>query len=161
VTSIPSAPGICQSSRIKSGCSSRKAQRGLAVTCGHDAKSVLLEGEREQTHDRRVVISDEDGMRTNLPRRLRGAGGWGRFGVPLDEPQFLPFGRGENIKVASSSAGAPPTPLDDAIDRFVVAERIMVSERQLLGARGDRVVDHPLGGRVAPAVFCAYSAIVY
>ena len=26
-----------------------------------------------------------------------------------------------------------------------------MSERQLLGARGDRVVDHPLGGRVAPA----------
>ena len=44
-----------------------KAQRALAVTCGHDAESVLLEGELEQTHDRRVIIGDENGMRTNVP----------------------------------------------------------------------------------------------
>ena len=49
------------------------------------------------------------------------------------------------------SAGAPATHLHDSIDRFVVAERIMVGESQSLGARGDRVVDRPLRGRVAPA----------
>ena len=128
-----------------------KAQRGLAVTCGHDAKSVLLEGEREQTHDRRVVIGDENGMRTNLPRRLRGAGRWGRLGVPLDEPQFLPFSRGENIEAAPSSAGAPATQLDDAIDRFIVAKRIMVSEAPVAWRARRPRSRPPLGGRVAPA----------
>ena len=112
-----------------------KAQRGLAVTCGHDAESVLLEGERKQTHDRRVIIGDENGMRTNLPRRLRRAGRCWRFAVAFDELQFLPFGRGENLESACGSAGAPATHLHDAIDRFVVAERIMVGESQSLGAR--------------------------
>ena len=46
------------------------------------------------------------------------------FGVAFDKPQFLPFGRGENLKSAPRSAGAPATHLNDAIDRFVVAERI-------------------------------------
>ena len=127
-----------------------KAQRGLAVTCGHDAESVLLEGEREQTQDRRVIIGDENGMRANLPHWLRRASRCRRFGVAFDEPQFLPFGRCENLESAPGSAGAPATHLHDAIDRFVVAERIMVGESQSLGARGDRVVDRPLGGRVAP-----------
>src|ERR1700730_17576032 len=128
-----------------------KAQRGLAVTCGHDAESVLLKGEREQAHDRGVIIDDENGMRTNLPRRFRREGRCRRFGVAFDEPQFLSFGRGENLESAPGSAGTPTTHLDEAIERFVVAERIMVGESQSLGARGDRVVDRPLGGRVAPA----------
>src|SRR6516165_5627672 len=32
-----------------------KAQRGLAVTYGHDVESVLLEGKREQTYDRGII----------------------------------------------------------------------------------------------------------
>src|SRR6202043_849995 len=90
-------------------------------------------------------------MRTNLPRRLRRAGRCRRFGVAFDEPQFLPFGRGENLESAPRSADTPATHLHDAIKRLVVAERIMVGESQSLGARSDRVVDRPLGGRMAPA----------
>src|SRR5262249_6013383 len=90
-------------------------------------------------------------MRTNLPRRLRCAGRCRRFSVAFDEPQFLPFGRGENLESAPGSAGAPATHLHDPIDRFVVAELIMVGESQSLGARSDRVVGRPLGGRMAPA----------
>src|SRR5262249_20894676 len=74
-----------------------------------------------------------------------------RFGVACDEPQFLPFGRSENLQSAPGSAGAPATHLNDAIDCFVVAERIMVGESQSLGARGDRVVDGPFRWRVTPA----------
>src|SRR5262244_4172298 len=90
-------------------------------------------------------------MRTNLPRQLRCAGRGRGFGVVFDEPQFLPFGRGENLESAPGSAGTLATHLYDAIDRFVVAERVMVGESESLSARGDRVVDRPLGGRVAPA----------
>ena len=90
-------------------------------------------------------------MRTYLPRRLRRAGGYSRLDVAFDEPQFLPFGRGENLECAPGSAGAPLTLLHDAIDCVIVAERIMMGESQSLGARGDRVVNRPLGGRVAPA----------
>src|SRR5262245_28845754 len=90
-------------------------------------------------------------MRTNLPRRLQRAGRYRRFGVAFDEPKFLPFGRGENLKSAPGSAGAAATHLHDAIDRFVVTQRIMVGESQSLGARGDRVVDRPLRRSVAPA----------
>src|SRR5262249_38141584 len=103
-----------------------KAQRGLAVTCGHDAESVGLKGEREQTYDRGVIIGDENGMSTNLPRGFCRGGRCRRFGVAFDEPQFLPFGRGENLESTPGSPGALATHLNDAIDRFVVAERIMV-----------------------------------
>ena len=75
-----------------------------------------------------VIIGDENGMRTNAPRRLRRAGRCRRLGVAFDEPQFLPFGCGENLESAPGSAGAPATHLHDAIDRFVVAEWIMVGD---------------------------------
>jgi hypothetical protein len=77
----------------------------------------------------------------NLPRQFRREGRCRHFGVAFDEPQFLPFGRGENLESAPGSAGTPTTHFDEAIERFVVAERIKVGESQSLGARGDRVID--------------------
>src|SRR5262245_365499 len=66
----------------------------------------------------------------------------------IPSPQFLSFGGGENLECTAGSTRPLATHLHDAIDRFVVAERIMVGESQSLGVRGDRVIDRPLGGRV-------------
>jgi hypothetical protein len=63
----------------------------------------------------------------------------------------LPFGRSENLDSAPGRAGAPATHLHDAIDRFIVAERIVVGKSQSLGARSDRIIDRPFGRGMAPA----------
>jgi hypothetical protein len=71
-----------------------------------------------------------------------------RGGFPLRQLDRLPLGGSEDVELAYS--GAPATALHQLIYRCVIAERIMVEERQPLYSCGKRKVYSQLGRAMAP-----------
>src|SRR3974390_104604 len=85
--------------------------------------------------------------RSVAPDNERASAGHDGGGNGFTKPcGYLPFGCGKNVERTPGSTRPLATHLHEAIDRFVVTERIMVGESQSLGVRGDPGVDRPPGG---------------
>src|SRR5213593_2586242 len=141
---MPFAPGMCQSSRISAGRSLRARSSAVvpsfAVTTRKPSRWSVA------TSTCTIAGSSSATRMVSWPVVTARP-----VGVALEQTYFFALGGGENLELAAGGARTFAATLDQAIERVVAAERIVVEQREPPGARGHRVVDDPLGRRMPPA----------
>ncbi|PYM73009.1 MAG: hypothetical protein DME10_11230 [Candidatus Rokuibacteriota bacterium] len=129
-----------------------QTQGRLAIARREHAEAARLQTAGQELHDGRIVIGHEYGLRAHPRRRGRSpARGLSLGARSLRELQHLALGGTEYLEPISCRRRPPSADLHQSVDGLVVAQGIVVSEGQALGAGREGIVHRPLGGRVAPA----------
>ena len=112
-----------------------------------------MQGRLQELQDDGIVVGDQHDVSR---RRLRGGGGGGapagprRASLATRQLEGQAFGGGEDVERAPSLPDAFAADVDQPVDGVVVAQRIMMREREPSNVRGEGVVHGGLGRRVAP-----------